>query len=90
MYARRVKGEERRPGLCVAGQRTELQIGGSRQPEGAMTEDKKKPEENQVSEEDLKDVSGGMIDIPTAKKKVAEPLDKSMEREGTIENSKRS
>jgi len=55
-----------------------------------MTEEKKKPEENQVSEEDLKDVSGGIIDIPTAKKKVAEPLDKSMEREGTIENSKGS
>ena len=55
-----------------------------------MTDEKKKPEENEVSEEDLKDVSGGIIDIPTTKKKVAEPLDKSMDREGTIEHSKRS
>ena len=30
-----------------------------------MTEEKKKPEEDEVSEEKLKDVSGGIIDVPS-------------------------
>jgi hypothetical protein len=64
-----------------------------------MTDECQKPEE-EVSEEEMEDVSGGglviedkrIMDIArtgkTTKpldKKLTEPLDKSMEREGTIE-----
>jgi hypothetical protein len=71
--------------LSVADIRAELHIGGRHQQEGTMTEEKKKPQEDEVSDEQLKDVAGGIIDIPSQKKKIAEPLNKSMEREGTIE-----
>ena len=50
-----------------------------------MTDEKKKPESNEVGEEELKEVSGGITDIRIGKKKVTEPLNKSMDREGTIE-----
>jgi len=48
------------PGLSVAGQWTEPHLNGShRHKEEMMTEEKKKPEEGEVTDEQLEDVSGG-------------------------------
>lgn len=45
-----------------------------------MSDDRKKPDEGEVAEEQLEDVSGGVNDINTvaAKQKTTEPLDKKL------------
>ena len=58
-----------------------------------MTDEKKKPEEDEVSDEQLEHVAGGIVIINgkpvkywgELDKKLMEPLNKSMDREGTIE-----
>ena len=53
-----------------------------------MTEEKKQPEEEEVTDEQLEDAAGGFLErFPNVPLKEKPPINKSMEREGTIESS---
>ncbi len=53
-----------------------------------MTDEKRKPDEEEVDEEQLEEVEGGVLErFPNVPLKEEPAPEKSMEREGTIENS---